>query len=227
MTDSQPNPEILARLEEELTPDLVARATVYADQKCKWRRWYGLSIGPGAPMAGGHTPEDIVQTAIVRTIDAAARGPGKHRRVWDGERPLFDHLTSVIDSEISNLTNSWINRSVRRGSQMSRVSDEGQEEEFFDTVAAKNDLTPAEVVLSQEAEQHAEEFLFGFVDSLDGDELLTSIVELIVDGVRRPREIAAELGVPVTEIYSARKRLNRRLAAFRESRLGEKEVDSG
>lgn len=46
------------------------------------------------------------------------------------------------------------------------------------------------------------------LERIDGDELATSVVMLIADGVTKPADQARQLGVAVEDIYKARRRLS-------------------
>lgn len=224
--DTPPNLAILDKLNDELTDDLVKRLVAYCDMRAKRRPWYGLLLAE-ASMAEGHKPVDIVQTAITKTLDATIKGPGKHRRVWDGRRDLYDHLTSAIDSELSNLGNGWVNARFRRATQMPGVSEEGHSENFFDGVADSTAETPEEIALADEVEAQADSFVCGAIEILGEDDFLISVVQEILDGARKPAEIAKALGVRVEEIYKARKRLRNRLDDYRTAFAEQKEARHG
>lgn len=205
----------LERLSAELTEDLLRRLVAYCAVKASRRWWYGLRSASGASMVGGHKPEDIVQIVVLKTIRGIQEGPGIGRRIWDGDRDLFDYFTSQIDSEISNLGESWTNRKVRRSTQLADGSGRS-EAAFLDTVVSHTEDTPETMALRCEEEQRADEFLSGFLDSLDGDDgLLIAVIGEIVDGAQKPAEIADALQVSVQEIYRAKKRLKRRFEAYR------------
>ena len=227
MGEFSPDEEILGRLHLELTEDLLHRLLAYAHRRSTGRQWYGLTAGSDAPLAGGKQPKDLVQIAITRTIDGAQNGPGRHRRLWDGRKPLYDYLTSLIDSEVYHLTNSWINERFRRASTMGKISDADRREDFFDRVRDETVDCPEETLLNQEAETYADKFLWGFIDFLGDDEFLVAVVDQIIDGARKPGEIAVALDVPTDKIYAARKRLKRRLSEYRARLAIEKEATNG
>lgn len=226
MDDLNPNLEILDRLDAELTEAFVERLVAYCDMKARRRPWYGV-FASGLSMAEGHGPEDIVQTVITKTLEGCLKGSGKHRRVWDGRRDLYDHLTSAIDSELSNLGKGWVNDHFRRAAQMEMVSEEGHKESFLDGVADETAETPEEISLSDEVEAQADAFVCGFIDKLGDDDFLVAVVQEILDGARKPAEFANALDVQVAEVYKARKRLQRRLDDYRAERAEEEEVKHG
>ncbi len=241
MDSFKPNPEILEKLRVELKDDLVNRLVAYCHAKAKRRPWYGLLLTSEASMAEGHLPEDIVQTAITKTLDAAMRGPGKNRRVWDGIRDLYDHLTSQIDSELSNLGNGWVNRKFRRATQMAEVEDGAYFDGVKDSTAtssppgptstmiwkASSTETPETIVLDRQVEARADEFVCGLIDFLGEDDFLIRIVQEVLDGARKPAEIAKALDVKADAIYKARKRLQRRLEEYQTVLSDKEEVRHG
>jgi len=206
--------KILDKLGCELTRDLVGRLVAYCAMKASRRRWYGLLAGEDPPMAKGQKAEDIVQTVIMKTIAGATDGRGQGRRIWDGSRDLYDFLTSQIDSELSNLGRSWVNQRFRIASRLEKTFEDGQRENYYDTVPDESRENPEETALRTELESSADEFVSGFLDEIEDDDFLIAVVEQILDGLRKPREIAEALGVQVDEVYTARKRLRRRLDAY-------------
>lgn len=213
------NQGILEALQNELTKELVGRLVAYCAMKAARRLWYGLLVREDPSLAEGQQSEDIVQTVIAKTIAGAVDGPGKGRRIWDGRRTLYDYFTSQIDSELNNLGRSWVNQKFRRASQMERISDDGHQESFFESVADEKTENPEEIALREEVEAAADDFVSGFLDVLGDDDFLVAVVGQIIDGVRKPREIAAALNVRVDEVYKARKRLRRRLGDYYAARL--------
>lgn len=216
MTSSRPNEAVLEKLETELTLDLVHRLVGYADMKARRLPWYGLLVGTEQSLAEGHQPEDIVQMAITKTLRGTLEGPGKGRRVWDGKRDLFDHLTSAVDSELSNLGNGWVNQHFLRADSSATASGEGGETRLSERTP-KSVENPEEVALSNEVEAQSDAFVCRLLTEIGDDDLLARVVEQILDGARRPAEIAAALGVPVDEVYKARKRLRRRVEEMMNS----------
>jgi len=91
---------------------------------------------------------------------------------------------------------------------------------FFDGVADTSLSTPEDIVLKAELEAAADELVGAFIDSLE-DDLLVEVVGEIVDGARKPKEIAESLAVEITKVYNARKRLRRRLADFLDAQVAE------
>lgn len=206
--------EILDKLGCELTRDLVARLVAYCAMKASRRPWYGLLAGEDPSMAEGQKAADIVQIVIMKTIAGAREGRGRGRRIWDGSRDLYDFLTSQIDSELSNLGRGWINQRFRIASRLEKTFEDGQRENYYDTVPDESRENPEKIALRTELESRADEFVSGFLDEIEDDDFSIAVVEQIVDGVRKPREIAEALGVQVDEVYKARKRLRRRLDAY-------------
>ena len=191
------------RLSAGLTGELLQRLAGYCALKVSRRPWYGVWSDLGASMVGGHRPEDVVQIVILKTIQGIQEGPGRGRRVWDGRRDLFDYFTSQIDSEISNLSQSWANRKVRRSTQTAErlgISAQALQE------SVTGEDSPETIALRDEEEQLADEFVSGFLDSLgDDEELLVTVVGEIIAGARKPSEVAEALQLPVQEVYNARK----------------------
>jgi len=102
---------------------------------------------------------------------------------------------------------------------METTAGDGYRENFYDTVADEATENPEEIALREEVETRADKFVAGFLDELGDDDFLVGVVEQLIDGLEKPRELAAALGVQVQEVYKARKRLSRRLDDYRSVRL--------
>lgn len=207
--------DILKKLRDHLSEEgFVKRLGAYCRSKTVGRAWYGQSQKGTVSMAAGNTPEDIVHQAISKTIEGAKTGEG---RIWDGERDLFDYLTSVIDSELSNLQRSATNRRLVRAGTL---GSDDPADDFLSQVRDQQAQSGEDEMLAAEKEEEANAFVGDFIDSLQGDDFLEGIVGCLIDGMK-PREIAEELNVPIKDVYNAKKRIANRLEKFRSTRANQ------
>jgi len=182
-------------------------------------------------LANGKTPEDVVQEVLAEVV----KGKGKWR--WDPTRNLDIrvHLRYRIWSRLSKLVKHSDNTKRRR------VLKDDKGEERFDLIEKKDagvqaagtkELHEDSVLLEEPANPEQGDFdpgRFGaFLERRLGEETdLRSTdehirnafigdddLEVIYDYVANetpPRDIAKELGIPVTDVNNLKKRLYRRL----------------
>lgn len=77
--------------------------------------------------------------------------------------------------------------------------------------------SPEAIILEQEKTLHVEEKVSAAFQAVDGEPELEEVLEAMLDGYVKPRNLAEKLGVPVTDIYNRMKRLRRRASAIRGS----------
>jgi hypothetical protein len=179
----------------------------YALGKARRLYWRGIKDGT---MPDGNEAIDIVDQAIEDVLSG--------RRAWHPTKQpaLFAHLRSTVDSKLSHLVKSKENRRVRA---ISPPTDDGNPSEpSLPRRPGDTAVSPPDILMQAEEERLAEEFFWGFYELLDGEPILQKIVECIVDGIDKPAEVAAQVGVPRREIYNARKTLQRRLSDYRAAR---------
>ena len=150
-------------------------------------------------MPGGDA-HDVVITAVEKVWTG--------RRNWelDQQPDLFLYLKGVVDSEINNLVESKANRRLRVA-----LPDVNTEDQPDDLVVPSVE----EEESRREEERRSDDFFLGFYDYLNAEPDLQKILDCFVDGIVKPRKIAAKLDVNAKDIYNARKRLDKRLKAYR------------
>ena len=174
---------------------------------------------PGGDLPGGQEAEDIVYGAIAKLLDG--------RRVWDPatEPDLDRFLSDVVESDLNHLAMSFENRKVVRESAMTPVWIEGEASRPLETSVPSATPEPLDVLAQREAREEGDRFVAGLLAACADDPPLQRAATLILEGVAKPADIAAKLGVPIDEIYNMRKRLQRRLTDFMTEwrNLGERE----
>ena len=198
------DPETFRLLEEadwgEIGKELYAFAVWWA-RKYQWR------YGKGQDLALGKSIDDIVQEVIVKTLQGD--------RKWDPERgALVPWLKDQVKSIMDALARSAAHRYERESLESMNEEGVGDKAEYQ---ASKSDVhtplqspDPKEAVLQQEDVEHQVDALY---QAMDGDQELEEILSAILDGCeRKPKLLAAELGVPVKDINNRLKRILRRAA---------------
>jgi DNA-directed RNA polymerase specialized sigma24 family protein len=191
--------ETLRLLEEHHWQETIERLVVYSTFKMRRRIW--RSILNGNP-PDGIEADDIVNEVIEKTFSGTRNwNPMKHPN-------LYLWLQSQVDSEISNLLNSNNNR--KQISEATIFSST-----IFDGV---DNITPEIEVLAQEDENESTDFLFGLLDYVKDDPQLYKIVEAFIsdeEGVTKRADLARIVGISVAELDACKKRLARRIDAYR------------
>lgn len=193
------DPDVCEKLEradwERITLDLVHYA-LFKVRRLKWR------TGDRESLPEGKTAEDLAYEAIEKVLSGD--------RKWDPAAcsDLLRYLKGVVDSLASHLVVSEEHRRVRRMPQ----TDEGQEVEellrLSDPAAdtAENLVDPETQVVGRVA---AEQFVDALFDEIAGDKELETMMDVLLRGIVKPKEIAAETGMNVERVYKLRERLDR------------------
>jgi hypothetical protein len=201
--------EVLQALGDQLTDEMITRLAAYAT--AKKNRLYWQSIRGGA-MPEGLEPDDVVQNAVKKILTGDRRwDPSKHP-------DLFEYLTrSVIDSDMNHAAESWTNRHLKNESALTAKAVDQEDSSYFSRLESSQDDPETQLSAEEEAEA-SDQFLWDLLDDLGDDALLRGMVECIIDGTGKPREMAAALDVTTKEINNAKKRLKRRIDRFQRAR---------
>jgi len=171
-----------------------------------WAQNYHWRHGGLQELTAGQTIADVVQEAIIKTIEG--------KRSWDPQKgPLVPWLRDQVKSEIDHLYHSAASRHevlIPESEDGEELTDwiEHRSSQGGDVSVVVSSQNPEEIVLKKEDIEKREDALF---QATSGDPELEEILEIIAGGCApRPRYLAAELGVPVTDVNNRLKRLRRR-----------------
>jgi len=173
----------------------------YTMSLMKNREW--LSVWSGH-LPGAREAHDIVMSAVEDVIEQKRRLPG--------DVPIVAFLKNVIRSKVSHLANSLENRRTTRLDPLPQEDHEAGEIHE----PKGNDPLPDCDAISKETEIQNARLLDLLIEFLSDDPELQKVIECNLDGIFKREQIASRLGKSVNEITNIRKRLDRRLAAFRE-----------
>ena len=173
--------------------ELVGRLTLHAHSKLKKLYWRGVPYAKGGAVPGAACAQDFAAEAVEAFLDGT--------RKWDkAKHPDFlQFLLSVIDSKISHLVESVENRRTRRID----TAKKGSEPAYKLRAKSKR---PAEIVADEEERLRTRKAVLA---EMGDDDLATSLFECIEAEITKPAEIAEYLGVDVSDINNAKKRLQR------------------
>lgn len=190
-------------LSDDRWDELLERSTRHASCKLAKLTWRGVRRG-SAP--GGIEAPDLAATALELVILG--------KRSWDrAAYPDFEvFLRGVVDSLISNLVRSLENRRTRRIGHPDPAEESSDPEGF-----AGREPGPVELLVSREDQ---EAFRAAVIKALEGDGEAFQVLECLEAGITKPAEIAAYLGLPVSEINNTQRRLRRKLGSFKPKGKG-------
>ncbi|MDX2103836.1 MAG: hypothetical protein EAZ99_10695 [Alphaproteobacteria bacterium] len=192
-----PDPAIAAPA-FEFDPALLERLALYARRRLQHMR--GRSLEDAA---------DYVSRAIVETLS------GTRRR--NPDVPMFNHLAGVISSLISHDAERAENRLVE--GMPERLTDSGT----YEPVDLRDDApTPEDAMIAAEASDSQRKLAMKVMQVLSDEPDLQRFAALVMaaHSPPPPRELARSLGKPVEEIYTLRRKLQRRLAFLLPPREG-------
>jgi len=161
-------------------------------------------------MPFGKTAEDIVTEAILKIYEG--------ERAWSPDRnpDLLEHLKSIIDSDLNHLAEGSENRTIRTAAVLRSENENGSNGvEVIDNTSA-SDPSPDEEIIKQEDERQSNAFLFAFIDFLNSEKELITVVECIMDGLQKPKDIARKLTMNVLDVNNLQKKMRRRLWEFQK-----------
>jgi hypothetical protein len=185
------------QLSDDQWAELVERLTLHASCKLLRLCWRGIVGSRGGAAPGGVEPADLAAAAITDVIEGT--------RSWDREaQPDFlNFLRGVVDSKVSHLVREVENRKSRRLAP----ADSGEEGAAAHGVAGR-EPDPAQFVQEREA---ADRFRARVFKAVEGDEIASKVFECLEAEYTKPQEMAELLGLTVSEINNAQKRLRRKV----------------
>ncbi len=173
--------------------ELVGKLTLHAHSKLKKLYWRGVPYAKGGAVPGAAGAQDFAAEAIEAFLDGT--------RKWDKTKhpDFLQFLQSVVDSKISHLVESVENRKTRR------INTAKKDNEPAYRLRGKS-KRPDEIVIDEEGRLRTREAVLA---ELGDDELAKSIFECIEAEITKPAEIAEYLGLDVSDVNNAQKRLRR------------------
>jgi DNA-directed RNA polymerase specialized sigma24 family protein len=177
----------------------------YARWKARRLRW---RTGGAEDLAKGKTPEDVAAEAIEKALD------GTRALNLETNEDLLDCLKSIVDSDINHLVHSADNirqRPVSENQDGEELRDKMEFEaahENYNELLSQQPRNP-EDHLSNIDEQEAERRIDNLFKSLADEKGLTEVLEAILEGETKPKDIADRLKTAVSDINNRLKRIRR------------------
>ncbi len=201
MEDTSP---IRKALEEASLDALLLRLYLYTRNRLTRMFWRGQRRGQ---IPGGWEAEDFIQAAIKKALS--------QDRIWKPEEnTLFEFLKNIISSDINNLAEKVENKIESRAAMTPEDTDR-HIVSISDLQVERSDWPDA--YLLKEQEKYERELIKEQVGDNPLDQAIIKVV--IENGLSRSAEIAEELGVHISEVYKAKKRLRRKCQSLQETEI--------
>ncbi len=199
-------PEARARFEQEVTDEFLERLAFYALNQIRGKTWKSARNGT---LPAGTLAEDIVAEAVEDLLLG--------KRAWDPvQHPkLFGFCCDIIDSEVSHLANSKVNRNESAPPEPK----DGEDRDYFALLADQQALTPAQTAIRREEEAENDAIFSALIEFFAEDPLIQRLLDCFLEGTWKRAEVAAKLQVSEQEITNAKKRMERKLPDFRAKHL--------
>ena len=201
----------LANLSEDALKKLILELGRYAlsvsRSKARWRTANAVEL------PRGETVDSIVSLAFEKVLSG--------ERHWEPQREpeLKWYLMGVIDSLLSHLARHQDNRRLAALPTLEPSSGQGAAEQAGSSAApwhAQPLLDPETVLLQKEQEAREQQGLQLLTEAAQDDPLVAQIIQAMRHGHHKAGEIATVLGIAVTEVYKAMKRLDRKIIRVRQ-----------
>lgn len=204
--------EVFGKLQEADWKAIGKQLAAYATWKAQNFAWRS---GNHKDLACGLQGVDIAQIAIEKVITG--------ERAWNPERgELLPYLKGVVDSLMSHMADSLDN------SLQTRFSEDKEEKELLDHTdfqAARHDdfgLLSADQRRQGADSDGENERVAELFAAVEGKDDLMAVLDVMMSsGETKPAEIAAELGLEVTEVYNRLKRLRQTAWDIKRQAVGE------
>ena len=201
----------LAQLSDDALQTLILELGRYAlsvSSRLYWR------TGNAVDLPRGETVDSIVSKALTQVLSGERR--------WNPQTApdLQQYLMGVIDSLLSHLARHKDNTMLRAVPRLDAHPDDRREALLRPTPGAtawhQEPQDPESVLLQHEQTAYEDRVLQHLLDVSQDDPLVTQIIWTMRDGHDKPGEVATALGLPVSDVYNAMKRLDRKMMRVRQ-----------
>jgi DNA-directed RNA polymerase specialized sigma24 family protein len=187
-------------------------------QLAAYARWKARNLhwrtGGTGDLAKGKTPEDVAGEAIEKALD------GTRALNLEAHDDLLDCLKSIVDSDISHLAKSADNirqHSFRENEDGEELRDKLEfeaEQHNYNELISQQPGDPGDHVAKLD-EQEAEGRIDGLLRSLADEKDLMEVLDVMLEGETKPKDIAERLKISVSDVNNRLKRIRRQ--AFKNS----------
>jgi DNA-directed RNA polymerase specialized sigma24 family protein len=198
----------LAQLSDDALQALILELGRYAlsvSRRLYWR------TGNAVDLPRGETVDSIVSKAFTKVLTGERR--------WNPQTApdLQKYLMGVIDSLLNHLAQHKDNTTLRAVPRLSDGRDAPLSPAPGATAWHQQPPDPESALLQHEQAAYEDRVLQHLLGVSEDDPLVTQIIQAMQDGHDKPSEVATALGVPVSDVYNAMKRLDRKMMGVRQT----------
>jgi DNA-directed RNA polymerase specialized sigma24 family protein len=208
------------KLQEADWKTIGIKLAAYARWKARNLNW---RTGRAGDLAKGKRAEDLVAEAIEKVLD------GTRALNLEGKDDLLDCLKNVVDSDINHLAKSADNvrqHRLRENEQGEELRDKMEFEAAhhnYNELISQQPGDPGDHVAKLD-EQQAEGRIDQLLQSLADEKDLMEVLEVMLEGEIKPKDIADRLKTSVSDINNRLKRIRRQ--AFKNSTPAGSQISS-
>ena len=182
----------------------LGRYALSVSRRLYWR------TGNALDLPQGETVDSIVSKAFTKVLSG--------ERQWNPLKApdLKKYLMGVIDSLLNHLAEHKDNTTLRPLPRLEDGSDAPLHPAADSVAWHQASPDPETALMLREKTAYEDRLLQHLLDISQDDPLVVQLIEAMQAGHGKPGEIAKALGLPVTEVYKAVKRLDRKLLRVRQ-----------
>jgi hypothetical protein len=199
--------DLLGRMLDDELERMILELGYYA---LKVRHEYRWRTKEKEALPKGETVNSVVSLALEKVLSGERR--------WNpAQQPDFmKFMRDVIDSLMNHLARGKDNVLLTSAPDEDSEGDwhTGSEKAAHDTEwLARSEATPEQTIIDKESQAQMDEAIRALLEECAGDQVLTKIINAMLEGYDQCGEIARVVGIEVKDVYNAMKRLDRKIAS--------------
>jgi hypothetical protein len=199
--------DLLGRMPDDELERMILELGYYAS---KVRNEYRWRTKEKEALPKGETVNSVVSLALEKVLSGERR--------WNpAQQPDFmKFMRDVIDSLMNHLARGKDNILLTPALDEDSEGDwhTGSKKAAHDAEwLARSEATPEQALIDKESQAQRDEAIRALLEECAGDQVLTNIVNAMLEGYDQCGEIAQVVGIEVKDVYNAMKRLDRKIAS--------------
>jgi hypothetical protein len=199
--------DLLGRMTDDKLERMILELGYYAAKVGNEYRW---RTKEKEALPKGETVNSVVSLALEKVLSGERR--------WNpAQQPDFmKFMRDVIDSLMNHLARGKDNVLLTPAPDGDSEGDwhTGSKQAAHDVEwLARSEATPEQALIDKESQAQKDEAIQALLQECAGDQVLTKIVNAMLEGYAQCGEIAQVVGIEVKDVYNAMKRLDRKIAS--------------